>query len=189
MNRFRITPEQIKAAYPFKKKYKRQAETLNQKAFIKHLNENGYGFFFRIKTTGTYDPKRGFFRKNNELVGLPDIHGYTFKPQPAYIEVKRVVRVEKRKKLIFKVQITDEQKDFLLKAFRAGCLAGVAFNLYDCISIVADNGSKYPRHPRTFCFLPREEWEEYAHKYASDKAIHAAIQADPVRRLLEHETS
>lgn len=167
------------------KKPKRQQETLNQKDYIQRLNAAGLGFFYRIKSTGTFDPIRRTFRKNSELVGLPDIAGFTFNDRqgvclPVYIEVKLVKQVEKRRKILFKVKITNEQKDFLLKAYRAGCRAGVAFNYYDAIGIATGDMERYPRHPRTFCFLPQDELEAYAEEFKRLKHEHYLKAQDPV---------
>lgn len=176
--------QQMAAAYPSKRKVpKRQQETVEVKSYIKFLNDNNFGFFYRVKSAGTFDPVRKTFRKNTELVGIPDIVGFTNKPAiPAYIEAKRVINVESKKKLIFSAKITMEQKDFLLRAHRAGCIAGVAFNLKDVISIVSQDQVLFPRHPRTFFFLPLEELKAYAEEYRALIAAHAASAQDPVVR-------
>lgn len=168
-----------------RRKPKRQQESLNQKEYVRRLNAHNLGFFYRVKNMGTFDPTRGFFRKNQELVSVPDICGASIQntkggPVPVYIEVKLVHQIEKRKKLLFKVKITDGQCDFLLKMHRLGCRAGVAFNYYDAICIASGDGTRYPRHPRTFCFLPKDELEEYAAHYAELKRRHAENASDPV---------
>lgn len=179
----------LRAAHPVRKP-KRQQETVDQKEYIRRLNDAGMGFFYRIRSAGTYDPVRKTFRRNSELVGIPDIVGFTSQDRngvcvPVYIEVKRVQKIEQRKKLIFKVKTTLEQNEFLLRAYRAGCRSGVAFNYHDCVCIAAADPTRYPRHPRTLCFLPKDELEKYAEHYAELKRIHAENASDPlVRNIL-----
>lgn len=171
----------MKNAFPAKRKVPRkQQESIDQKAHVKALNDLNIGFFYRVKNMGTFDHIRKVYRKNNELVAIPDICGYLTSGQAAYIEVKRVLNVEKKKKLIFKVIITDEQKKFLLDAHRSNCLAGVAFNFYDCLSIVMNDPQRYPRHPRTYAFLPKDELESYAEEYKTLKSDHALNRSDVI---------
>jgi len=171
------------AAHPARRKTsKRQQESVDQKIYVKLLNSLKIGFFYRVKNMGTFDPVRKIYRKNAELVSIPDITGYLFGGLAVYIEVKRVQRLEARKKLIFKVQITDGQKQFLLDAYRAGCRSGVAFNQLDCIAIATADPKRYPRHPRTYCFLPDDELKAYAEEYAATVHKNAALKQDPLYR-------
>lgn len=171
----------------FKPRAKRkQQETLNQKAYVKFLNLKGFGFFYRVKNMGTFDP-RGFYRKPNEtLVAIPDICGYTKTGRAVFIEVKYIVKLEQKKKLIFKAKITDEQKDFLYKAHMAGCIAGVAFDQGDAYDIAIDDFENYPRKPRTYFFMPDSWLEEYVEKYKAQRAKLLKIQLDPLARILNY---
>lgn len=182
----RITAEEYKlmaSAYPAKKKIpKRQAESVDQKAYVKFLNSLNIGFFYRVKNMGTFDASRGFYRKNAELVSIPDLCFYLKGGKCGFIEVKRTKHVEGKKKLTFKVVSTDSQKQFLLDAHRAGCIVGFAFTQNDCLSIVMNDEKRYPRHPRTYAFLPKEEHEEYADRYRELIKAHAEAANDPVTR-------
>lgn len=165
-----------------KKKPRRQQESVEQKAYVKFLNSLNLGFFYRVRNGGTFDPTRRTFRKNAELVAISDICFYLKGGQAGFIEVKRTQGIERKKKLTFKVVSTDAQKKFLLDAHRAGCLAGFAFTEKDCLSIVMNDEKRYPRHPRTYAFLPKEEHEAYALKYRELLSAHAEAAQDPVVR-------
>ena len=180
-----------KPIIPPRKPRGRQKESANQREFVRALNATGEGFFYRVKNMGTFDPVRKIYRKDygTALVAIPDICGYLFNhkvkrldpiARPVYIEVKNIERVEARKKLIFAVKITDQQKEFLLRAHNSGCLAGVAFTYEDCLAIVKDDPVRYPRHPRTYCFMPRPWLEEYAVRYAEEKKALSRLKQDPV---------
>lgn len=173
----------LRAAYQAKKKVpKRQQESIDQKAYVKFLNSLNIGFFYRVRNMGTYDASRGFYRKNAELVAISDICFYLKGGAAGFIEVKRTKCVESKRKLTFKVVSSDAQKKFLLDAHRAGCRAGFAFNQKDCLAIVMGDEKLYPRHPRTFAFLPKEEHEAYAEKYRELIKAHAENAQDPVTR-------
>lgn len=174
----------LRAAYPAKKKVpKRQQESILQKEMIRFLNGLNIGFFYRVRNGGQWDPTRKTFRKNAELVAVSDIVGWNKNGRAVYIEVKRTSSdVDKKKKLIFSVKITDAQKEFLLRAHKHGCISGVAFTEKDCLNIVMDDPVRFPRHPRTYLFLPRPELEEYGEKYRELLAEHAKSAQDPVIR-------
>ena len=150
--------------------------------FVRALNQLGIGFFYRVKNMGTFDPIRKFYRKDPSKVAIPDICGDKTMGRAVYIECKRVARLEKKKKLIFKVKFQDGQKEFLLNAHRRGQIAGVAFNLEDAISIVKEDEKNYPRHPRTWLFLPEAELEVKAQIYLQNKRALAERNQDPIKR-------
>lgn len=152
---------------------------------------------------GTFDPIRKVYRKDygQALVAIPDICGYRkpyfsailansggqplTKAIPVYIEVKNVKGVEKKRKLVFKCKITDQQKEFLLRAHRSGCLAGVAFTLEDALAIAHDDPVRYPRHPRTYLFLDldengRRELADRVAEYEAAKKALSRMKQDPV---------
>lgn len=174
----------LAAAFPSKKKVtKRRQESIDQRLYVRALNLKQIGFFYRVKSLGTFDRNRKRYRRNAELVPVPEICGYLFNPcLPVYIEVKRVQRVEKKKRLIFKVRISEAQKSFLLEAHRAGARAGIAFNLEDCIAIASADPNRFPRHPRTYFFLPDEEVEAYAEEYRAQRQALSARCQDPLDR-------
>ena len=179
-----------KPIVPPRRLAKTQKETIDQKAFVQALNlKFRDGFFYRVKNMGTYDAVRGFYRKNAELVAIPDICGYRSHKlagnggrlaQNVFIECKHVQKVEQKRKLCFKVKISNEQKDFLSSAYKSGCLAGVAFTLDDAISIAANDSIRHPRHPRTWCFLAGQEQEEKAEIWKKERAAKAALNQDPL---------
>lgn len=138
---------------------KRQQESANQRQYVQALLMSGLGFFYRVKNMGTWDPIKKIYRKDYgmALVAIPDICGYDKFGRAVFIEVKNVQGVEKKRKAIFKCKITDEQKDFLLRAHRNGALSGVAFTLEDALAIAHNDPLRYPRHPRTWLFLDRDE--------------------------------
>lgn len=143
----------------------------------------GVGFFWRVKNTGTWDP-RGFFRKDatTEFVAVPDICGYRARSPllGVYIEAKFRDRVENCKKLIFSVKISEDQKKFLRNAHKAGHLAGVAFTLDDAIAIAMNDPKRYVRHPRTYLFMPEEEHEGIIERYKAEKKALSLLKQDPV---------
>lgn len=173
------------------RKGKRQQETANQRQYVQALLTTGLGFFYRVKNMGTFDARKGIYRKDYgmALVAIPDICGYIFShrvkrldpiARPCYIEVKFVRDVEKKRKLVFACKITDLQKEFLLRAYRAGALAGVAFTLEDALSIAYDDEDRYPRHPRTWLFLPAEELAQKVAEYTEKKKALSRLKQDPV---------
>lgn len=176
----RSHPKPIK---PPRRRRGRQTETANVRAWVKALNQLGVGFFWRVKNTGTWDPTRGFFRKDlsKDFVAIPDICGYLKKDGTAvFIEAKYIEGVEKKKKLIFSVKITNDQKRFLHGAHQAACLSGVAFTLDDCIAIVRNDPTRYVRHPRTYLFMPEEMHEKIIDRYKDEKKALSALRQDPV---------
>lgn len=178
------------------RKGKRQQESHNQRLYVKALLATGLGFFHRVKNMGTFDPIRKCYRKDYgmALVAIPDICGYIFAhrmkrldpvARPCYIEVKNVQGVEKKRKAVFKCKITDEQKEFLLRAYRGGCLAGVAFTLEDALAIAHDDELRYPRHPRTWMFLDldqagRTQLETIVSAWEAKKKALSRLKQDPV---------
>lgn len=165
---------------PPRRRRKAQRESQDQKAWVKALNlKFQLGFFYRVKNMGTFDPVRGFFRKNQELVCIPDICG-DMPGCAVYIECKYVQGVEKKKKLCFKAKISDGQKDFLYRAHKRGCRAGVAFTLDDAIAIAASDPKRHPRHPRTWCFLPPAEQEAKAEAWKAERAALSKLKNDPL---------
>lgn len=162
----------------------KQKESTLQRSIISSLNQMAGGYYFRIRNGSTFDPKIGRFRANVAEPGIPDICGFTKSGKAAFIEVKFVEKIENKKKLVCKIKITQEQKDFLYRAYKAGCLAGVAFNLSDAIAIVANDQELYPRHPRTFSFLPEEDQLAYAERYKEEKAKFTELNKDPLAKIL-----
>ena len=178
-----------KPIVPPRRRKKGQQESRDQRMFVEALNlKFRDGFFYRVKNMGTYDAARGFYRKNAELVAIPDICGYRSLvmvhalgvARPVYIECKHVQGVDLKKKLCFKVKISDAQKDFLSSAYKSGCIAGVAFTLDDAIAIAANDPKRHPRHPRTWCFLTEQEQEEKAEAWKKERAALEALNQDPL---------
>lgn len=161
---------------------KRQVESHNQRQYVRALLMAGLGFFYRVKNMGTYDAKKGAYRKDYgmSLVAIPDICGYTRAGRAAFIEVKYVQQVEQKKKLTFACKITDLQKEFLLRAHRSGAIAGLAFTLEDTLAIAHDDPLRYPRHPRTWMFLPAAELAEKEREYLEKKKALSRLKQDPV---------
>lgn len=165
-------------------KIARQKETILQKAVIESLNISGIGFFFRIKNGATFDPKIKRFRANVGTPGIPDICGFLKSGRAVYIEMKHVEKIESRKKIISAIKITQEQKDFLYRAYKSGCFAGVAFNLEDAIAIAKNDPEIHPRHPRTYQFLPDDELAVIVSKYAEEKKAFTEKNKDPLAKIL-----
>lgn len=179
------------ASHPFLKpgrQSKNQRESTLQRQIIKDLHRAGAGHFYRIRNGATFDPKIGKFRSNTAEPGIPDICGYTKAGQAVFIECKFIEKVEEREKLVFPIKITEEQKDFLFRAHKAGCRAGVAFTVEDALAIALDS-YVYPRHPRTYLFLPSKSVEEYAERYAAHKKALAEERKDPLTRDIFHATA
>ncbi len=162
----------------------KQRETLLQKAIIESLNYSGIGYFYRIKNLGTFDPKIGRFRSNTTDKGIPDICGFLKSARAVYIEVKFIEKIENRKKIVSKIKITQEQKDFLYRAYKSGCFAGVAFNIEDAIAIAKNDPEIHPRHPRTYQFLPDDELNVIVEKYKVEKAKFTELNKDPLAKIL-----
>lgn len=177
----RPNPHHPPPIIPPKRRRGRQQETVNVKMWVRALNLKKLGFFFRVKNTGIYDVKIGRFRKdrNQDFVAIPDICGHLNSGTAVYIEGKYTDKVENKKSLIFAVQITAKQKEFLLDAYRKGCRAGVAFTLEDAIGIAKNDPL---RHPRTFVFLPEAELNAYVEGYKERKRAQAKINQDPLAR-------
>lgn len=177
-----MRPDSFPSPLKQPRKRGRQVESANQKQFVRTLLMVGLGYFYRVKNMGTYDPTKRIFRKDYgmALVAIPDICGYTKAGRAVYIEVKYVEGVEKKKKTIFSCKITDLQKDFLLRAHRSGAIAGVAFTLEDALAIAHDDPVRYPRHPRTWLFLPTTELLELASAWEAKKKALSQLKQDPV---------
>lgn len=154
--------------------------------FVRALNQVGLGFFYRVKNMGTYDAKKGTYRKDYGagLVAIPDICGFTKAGRAAFIEVKYIEGVEKKQKPVFSCKITDLQKEFLLRAHRSGAIAGVAFNLEDALSIAHDDELRYPRHPRTWLFLPEAELNPLADAWLEKRKALSRLKQDPVASVV-----
>lgn len=156
---------------------------------MKALNLAGAVFVYRVRNMGTFDPIRKVYRRHSDHEAIPDICGYAkpthtkVKPGTAvFIEVKYVAKVENKTKLRFAVKTTDEQRLFLLRAYRCGALVGYAYNLEDCLAIVHNDPDHYPRHPRTWAFLPEEEWAQKEVEYREKKKVLAKLNQDPLAR-------
>jgi len=175
-------PKPIRPPRPRKGARGRQPETANVRMWVKALNQLGVGFFWRVKNTGTFDPTKGVFRKDTttEFVAIPDICGYMHSGRAVFIEAKYREGVERVKKLIFSVKISNDQKKFLLEAHKRGCFSGVAFTLDDCIAIVRNDPKRYVRHPRTWLFLPEAEHEQICARYLEERKALSALRQDPV---------
>ena len=165
---------------------KRSIENANQRTFVRALLMSGLGFFYRVKNMGTYDAAKKIYRKDYgmALVAIPDICGYTRTGRAVFIEVKYIEGVEKKTKPVFSCKITDLQKEFLLRAHRAGALAGVAFTLEDALAIAHDDEIRYPRHPRTWLFLPPEELQPLADSWVERKRALSRLKQDPVASVV-----
>lgn len=173
-------PPEIK---PPKRRRGKSQENADQRAWRDALNLLRLGKFWRVKTTGTYDPVRKIFRRDKTAdTGIPDICGYLTGGRAVFIECKFVEGVEKKKNLLFKAKTTVEQRDFLLAAHRSGCIAGIAFTLDDAIAIARDDSVKYHRHPRTYQFMPEDWQKSYAEKYMEIKKALARQNQDPLAR-------
>lgn len=168
------------------KRGKRQQESANQRTYVRALLMSGLGFYYRVKNMGTFDPVKKIYRKDYgmALVAIPDICGFTKKGRAVYIEVKNVQGVEKKKKPIFACKITDLQKEFLLRAHRSGAISGVAFTLEDALAIAHDDEVRYPRHPRTWLFLPAEELAGVVAAWEQKKKALSRLKQDPVASVV-----
>jgi hypothetical protein len=163
------------------RKSKKQAESAVQRQIVSSLIAAGFGYFFRIRNGATFDPTLRIFRSNVAEKGIVDILGWTTHPLPVAIEVKFVQLIEQKKKITHKVAISPEQKEFLLKCHLAGGRAGIAYTVEDAIGIVTNNPDEYPRHPRTWAFLPKEEIEVKAAEYIEQKKILVERNKDPLK--------
>lgn len=165
--------------------------------FVRALLTTGLGFFYRVKNMGTFDPVKKIYRKDygTSLVAIPDICGYVYRTRnpnwgcpakfpitaiPVYIEVKYIKDVDRKRALTFVCKITDEQKRFLLDAHKAGCRSGIAFTLEDCLAIAYCDPDRYPRHPRTWMFLPEPELAIKVTEYQEKKKALSRLKQDPV---------
>lgn len=161
---------------------------------MRALLTTGLGFFYRVKNMGTFDPVKKIYRKDygTSLVAIPDICGYIHNRRtrfvslshppaiPVYIEVKYIKDVDRKRALTFSCKITDEQKRFLLDAHKAGCRSGIAFTLEDCLAIAYCDPDRYPRHPRTWMFLPEPELAVKVAEYQEKKKALSRLKQDPV---------
>ena len=96
-----------------------ELESAIQKKILHWLGYRGI-FAWTNKTQGTFDPKRGAFRKTNQLKGVPDILGVLPDGRFLGIEVKRKGN-----------KPTQEQLDFIHKANLKGALCFVAYSVED----------------------------------------------------------
>jgi len=163
------------------RKSKKQKESVVQRQIVSSLIAAGFGYFFRIRNGATFDPKLKKFRSNVAEKGIVDVLGWTTHPLPVAIEVKFVELIEQKKKITHKVAISPEQKEFLLKCHLAGGRAGIAYTVGDALAIVTNNPDEYPRHPRTWAFLSKEEIEVKAAEYIEQKRILVENNRDPLK--------
>lgn len=171
---------------PLSPKSHKQKESALQRLIIEVLNTNHYGHYFRIRNGATFDPKAGIFRSNTAEKGISDILGWTNHNPPiaVAIEVKYFETIEKRRKVTHKVKISEEQMEFLYKLHKAGGRAGIAFTVDDALAIVFNNPEERPRHPRTWRFLPEEEYQEKVALWEKHKDFPKNETLDPVARVL-----
>jgi ABC-type proline/glycine betaine transport system substrate-binding protein len=162
---------------------KKQAESTLQRQIVDSLKAAGFGYFFRIRNGATYDPVAKIFRSNVAEKGIVDILGWTTHPLPVAIECKYIQFPDKKQKITHKVNISDEQKDFLLKCHSVGGRAGIAYTLEDAWAIVCNNPEMHPRHPRTYAFLSKEEIEVKAQEYVKLKSQLALNNKDIIYRM------
>lgn len=162
----------------------KRSEAILQKAIIESLNYSQIGFFWKIRNGSTWDPTIKRFRANTATPGIPDICGYLKSGRSVFVECKYVEKIESRKKIISAIKITREQKDFLYRAYKSGCFAGVAFTLEDAIAIAKNDPEIHPRHPRTYQFLPDDELAVIVSKYAEEKKAFTEKNKDPLAKIL-----
>lgn len=168
---------------------KKQKESALQRLIVSSLNAGGYGYFFRIRNGATYDPRIGRFRVNTAEKGIVDLLGWTTHPLPVTIEVKYFETIEKKKKISHVVLVSEEQKEFLYRSYKAGNRSGIAFTVDDAIAIVTNNHELWPRHPRTWRFLPEEEYVEKVALYLKYKKEKTITSRDPLRKILDGNKS
>jgi hypothetical protein len=96
-----------------------------QKKILQWLQHNRI-FAWSNKTQGTFDPKRGAFRRTNQLKGVPDILGILPDGRFLGIEVKRHPN-----------KPSLEQIEFLDKAHALGALSFIAYDLEDVMETFA----------------------------------------------------
>lgn len=166
------------------RKSKRQAETILQKEIIEALHKLGLGYFFRIRNGATFDPKAGIFRSNTTVKGIPDIVGYTTLGRAVFVEVKFISGYDERKLIKHRNMLSQEQKQFLNNAHKCNAIAGVAYNMQDAIDIVNDNPIDFPRHARTYDFLPKAEKNEMKSTCKEDKRVLSEKKKDPIYHIV-----
>lgn len=92
-----------------------------QRAVLDYLKARGI-MAWRQKSEGTFDAKRGIYRRGTGTPGLPDIGGILPGGRALQIEVKAG-----------RNKPTPEQVDFLARARAAGAVAFVAYSVDDVI--------------------------------------------------------
>jgi Holliday junction resolvase len=92
-----------------------------QRAILDYLKARGI-MAWRQKSEGTYDAKRGIYRRGTGTPGLPDIGGILPGGRALQIEVKAG-----------RNNVTPEQVNFLVHARIAGAVAFVAWSVDDVI--------------------------------------------------------
>lgn len=112
-----------------------------QRAILDYLKALGI-MAWRQKNEGTWDAKRGFYRKGTGTPGLPDIGGIL--PRREYCTGGYMV-VPGGRALFIEVKAgrkkpTPEQLDFLARARKAGALAFVAYSVEDVINKLKEEG-------------------------------------------------
>lgn len=96
-----------------------ELESAIQKKILHWLGYRGI-FAWTNKSQGTFDPKRGAFRRTNQLKGVPDILGVLPDGRFLGIEVKRKEN-----------KPSPEQLDFIAKANQSGAFCFVAYSVED----------------------------------------------------------
>tara|TARA_R110000868_G_scaffold242882_4_gene498489 strand:+ start:1848 stop:2333 length:486 start_codon:yes stop_codon:yes gene_type:complete len=121
---------------------RKQNENSLQRDIVEYLNErSGLGCIVsRIKNTGTYDPVRKCFRKNQTEKGIPDIIGCSKDGKAIFIEVKMGEHA----------QISKEQLEYLKARAEKGAIVGFAHSLSDAFDIIVSDPINYPRKDRTY---------------------------------------
>jgi hypothetical protein len=104
-----------------------------QRAILDYLKARGI-MAWRQKSEGTYDAKRGIYRKGTGTPGLPDIGGILPGGRALQIEVKAG-----------RNKATPEQVEFLTRARINGAAAFVAWSVEDVLhELFVQNASRLP---------------------------------------------
>jgi hypothetical protein len=100
---------------------------------LTYLNGSKLGFYFKVNTTGTYDPVRKVFRtiKNKFIIkGTADIIGCDSNGRFVALEVKTPAR---------RKTATEEQLRFLKCVSESGGLSGVVCSVEEAVSVVMND--------------------------------------------------
>lgn len=101
-----------------------------QTLIIQYLHKSRMGYFFTVDNKGTYDAKKGVFRRrsrNSMPAGVSDILGVRNDGVMVAIEVKRPSA---------KNRVSDAQAGFLRSIQEQGGRAGVAWDIESALVIV-----------------------------------------------------